>query len=187
VTTSWRVPSWSPTMASPSTRHPRTSGPGWCRWDGDAVVGTPLAGSTACCFLPTDPAPPRSSPTSRASRSATSSRTVRRAPRRGSSSSGWSRTERWCCTRPATCRRAGAITVVLFWTGHGSSPCPPLDGGRRTRYLFRSRWITSPWWFTLGGRLGIVPADFVMSRDHLRGVKARAEGLARSAPATVAA
>jgi hypothetical protein len=34
------------------------------------------------------------------------------------------------------------------------------------------------WWFTLGGRLGIVPADFVMSWDHLRGVKARAEGLA---------
>jgi hypothetical protein len=54
----------------------------------------------------------------------------------------------------------------------------PLDGGRRTRYHFRSRWVTAPWWFTLGGRLGIVPADFVMSRDHLRGVKKRAEKLA---------
>lgn len=52
----------------------------------------------------------------------------------------------------------------------------PTDGGQRTRYLFRSRWITSPWWLTLGGRLGVVPADFVMSRDHLRGVKDRAEG-----------
>jgi hypothetical protein len=51
----------------------------------------------------------------------------------------------------------------------------PLDDGRRTRYHFRSRWVTEPWWFTLGGNLGIVPADFLMSRDHLRGVKARAE------------
>jgi uncharacterized protein YndB with AHSA1/START domain len=55
-----------------------------------------------------------------------------------------------------------------------------IDGGNRTRYLFRSRWTTSPWWFTLGGWLGIVPADFVMSRDHLYGVKERAERLARS-------
>jgi hypothetical protein len=52
----------------------------------------------------------------------------------------------------------------------------PLDGGRRTRYHFRSRWVTEPWWFTASGWLGIVPADFVMSRDMLRGVKERAEG-----------
>jgi hypothetical protein len=52
----------------------------------------------------------------------------------------------------------------------------PLDDGRRTRFLFRSRWTTAPWWLTLGGWLVIVPADFVMSRDMLRGVKARAEG-----------
>jgi hypothetical protein len=51
----------------------------------------------------------------------------------------------------------------------------PVDGGRRTRYHFRSRWVTEPWWFTLGGWLGVVPADFLMSRDHLRGVKQRAE------------
>lgn len=50
----------------------------------------------------------------------------------------------------------------------------PLDEGR-TRFHFRSRWTTSPWWLTLGGRLGIVPADFVMARDMLRGVKMRAE------------
>ena len=30
---------------------------------------------------------------------------------------------------------------------------------------------------TLGGWLGVVPADFLMSRDHLRGVKKRAERL----------
>jgi hypothetical protein len=55
----------------------------------------------------------------------------------------------------------------------------PMDDGRRTRYHFRSRWVTEPWWFTLAGWLGIVPADFVMSRDMLRGVRRRAEGLAR--------
>ncbi|MGZ8766402.1 MAG: SRPBCC family protein [Acidimicrobiia bacterium] len=56
----------------------------------------------------------------------------------------------------------------------------PIHDGRRTRYLFRSRWNTAPWWFTLGGWMVIVPADFVMSRDHLHGIKERAERLARS-------
>jgi hypothetical protein len=51
----------------------------------------------------------------------------------------------------------------------------PLDDGRRTRFHFRSRWTTAPWWFTLGGWLVVVPADFVMSRAMLRGVKERAE------------
>lgn len=50
-----------------------------------------------------------------------------------------------------------------------------LDDGHRTRFHFRSRWTTAPWWFTLGGRLVVVPADFVMSRAMLRGVKERAE------------
>ena len=63
----------------------------------------------------------------------------------------------------------------------------PIDGGQRTRYLFRSRWTTSPWWLTLGGWLGIVPADFIMSRDHLHEVKQRAERLAHPKPAAVAA
>jgi hypothetical protein len=51
----------------------------------------------------------------------------------------------------------------------------PLDDGRRTRFLFRSRWTTAPWWLTAGCWLIIVPADFLMSRDMLRGVKSRAE------------
>jgi hypothetical protein len=55
---------------------------------------------------------------------------------------------------------------------------PEVDG-RRTRFHFRARWVTEPWW-TAVGWLGVVPADFVMSRDMLRGVKARAE------PATAA-
>ena len=55
----------------------------------------------------------------------------------------------------------------------------PMHRGRRTRFLFRSRWVTSPWWLTLSAWLGIVPADVLMSRDMLHGVKARAEALAR--------
>lgn len=49
------------------------------------------------------------------------------------------------------------------------------DDGRTTRFHFRSRWVTHPWWLSAVGLLGIVPADFVMSRDMLRGVKRRAE------------
>lgn len=62
----------------------------------------------------------------------------------------------------------------------------PVDAGRRTRFHFRSRWTTSPWWLTLGGRLGIVPADFLMSRDMLRGVKRRAEHASADGRAGVA-
>jgi hypothetical protein len=51
----------------------------------------------------------------------------------------------------------------------------PVDQGRRTRFHFRSRWMTKPWWFTLFGWLIVVPADFVMSRDMLHGVKERVE------------
>jgi hypothetical protein len=46
---------------------------------------------------------------------------------------------------------------------------------RRTRFHFRSRWTTSPWWLTAAGWLLIVPADFVMARSMLRGVRRRAE------------
>jgi hypothetical protein len=63
--------------------------------------------------------------------------------------------------------------ATLDWTW--AFVLSPVDGGRRTRYHFRSRWVTAPGWLTLSGWLGIVPADFVMSRDHLRGVKERAE------------
>lgn len=73
----------------------------------------------------------------------------------------------------------GKAELDWSWAFH----LTPTDSGRRTRYLFRSRWTTSPWWLTAGGWLGIVPADFVMSRDHLHGVKARAEALLASAPA----
>jgi hypothetical protein len=55
----------------------------------------------------------------------------------------------------------------------------PEADGDQTRFLFRSRWRTAPWWLTAGGRYAIVPADFIMARDMLRGVRARAERLAR--------
>jgi hypothetical protein len=62
----------------------------------------------------------------------------------------------------------------------------PLEDGQRTRFHFRSRWITHPWWFTTAGWLGIVPADFIMSYDMLRGVKVRAEHLMRDHTTTAA-
>ena len=55
----------------------------------------------------------------------------------------------------------------------------PVDAGSRTRFLFRSRWVTAPWWFTLGGWLVVVPADLLMAHDMLHGVRVRAEALAR--------
>ena len=62
----------------------------------------------------------------------------------------------------------------------------PLLDGNRTRFHFRSRWTTRPWWLTVGSRLAIVPADFIMSRDMLRGVKMRAEQACLGAPAATA-
>ena len=78
---------------------------------------------------------------------------------------------------PASWRQRDRARLDWSWVFH----LAPIEGGGRTRYLFRSRWTTSPWWLTAGGWLGIVPADFVMSRAHLHGVKDRAERLARSA------
>ena len=67
--------------------------------------------------------------------------------------------------------------ATLDWTW--AFVLTPQDSGQSCRYHFRSRWVAAPWWFRLGGSLGIVPADFLMSRDHLHGIKDRAE----SAPA----
>jgi hypothetical protein len=74
---------------------------------------------------------------------------------------------------PASWREENRARLDWSWVFH----LTPIDDGRHTRYLFRSRWTTSPWWLTAGGWLGIVPADFIMSRDHLHGVKQRAERL----------
>jgi hypothetical protein len=72
---------------------------------------------------------------------------------------------------PPSWRRRHTATLDWSW----SFVLAPRDSGRSTRFMFRSRWTTAPWWLTLGGWLAIVPADFVMSRDMLRGIKERAE------------
>jgi hypothetical protein len=51
----------------------------------------------------------------------------------------------------------------------------PLDSGGTARLIFRWRAATRPWWLTLSTWAVIVPADFLMSRDMLRGVKRRTE------------
>ncbi len=51
----------------------------------------------------------------------------------------------------------------------------PLDGGTRTRFIFRWRAQTHPWWLRLLCHAVVVPADFLMSRDMLRGLRQRAE------------
>jgi hypothetical protein len=57
----------------------------------------------------------------------------------------------------------------------------PVDGGARTRFVFRWRGWTHPWWLRLMCHAVIVPADFLMSRDMLSGLRQRAE---RTAPST---
>ncbi len=71
--------------------------------------------------------------------------------------------------------------AALQWLGH------PRDHDRRAAgarlavagpdglFAFRSRMSAGPWWVTAGLLGFIVPADFVMSRQMLHGVKARAE------------
>jgi hypothetical protein len=45
----------------------------------------------------------------------------------------------------------------------------------RTRFSFRARVRLQPWWVAAAYRAVMVPADFVMARQMLRGVKSRAE------------
>ena len=48
-------------------------------------------------------------------------------------------------------------------------------GSDKTRFIFRSRGRAGPWWVAAAYLLAIIPANFVMSRQMFRGVKARAE------------
>lgn len=47
--------------------------------------------------------------------------------------------------------------------------------GTKTRFLFRTRVRLRPWWVAASYGAVAVPADFVMSRQMLRGVRTRAE------------
>lgn len=48
-------------------------------------------------------------------------------------------------------------------------------GDGRTRFHFRSRARLAPWWLRVGYLLALVPADHIMSRQLLHGVRSRAE------------
>jgi hypothetical protein len=75
---------------------------------------------------------------------------------------------------PLQWRRSGRASVDWTWVFSVRT----IDSGRRSRLIFRWRAATKPWWLTLSAWVMIVPADFIMSRDMLRGVKRRAERLA---------
>ncbi|HET6652297.1 MAG TPA: hypothetical protein VFH10_06615 [Nocardioides sp.] len=72
---------------------------------------------------------------------------------------------------PRTWRTRGLAEIAWTWTFQLS----PVDtrSGPGTRLVFRWRARTSPWWLTVGANTILVPADFVMSRDMLRGLRVR--------------
>jgi hypothetical protein len=72
---------------------------------------------------------------------------------------------------PLAWRRSGRASVDWTWV----FSVLPLDSGGRARLIFRWRAATRPCWLTLSAWAVILPADFLMSRDMLRGVKRRAE------------
>ena len=76
---------------------------------------------------------------------------------------------------PLTWRQKGLAHLHCTW----SFRLMPVDDGRATRVMFRWRSRTSPWWLTAGAHLVIIPADFVMSRGMLRGLRRRATSMAR--------
>jgi hypothetical protein len=71
---------------------------------------------------------------------------------------------------PLEWRRRGRAGVDWTWV----FTIVPIDA-ERVRLIFRWRAATRPWWLTLSAWAAIVPSDFIMSRDMLRGVKGRAE------------
>ena len=72
---------------------------------------------------------------------------------------------------PLSWRRRGLAGISWTWT----FVLTPVEtwSGPGTRLVFRWRARTSPWWLTAGANLLVVPADFVMSRAMLRGLRRR--------------
>ena len=64
---------------------------------------------------------------------------------------------------PLSWRRRGIAGVDWTW----AFVLVPTSGG--TRLLFRWRAHTRPWWLTLGAHAFLLPADYVMSREHAAG------------------
>jgi hypothetical protein len=79
---------------------------------------------------------------------------------------------------PLEWRRNGTAAVDWSWVFH----VVPLESDGRSRLIFRWRATTRPWWLTVSAWVVIIPADFIMSRDMLRGVKRRAERVAANTP-----
>jgi hypothetical protein len=76
---------------------------------------------------------------------------------------------------PASWRQRGlAMKWIWSWQLDESSP-------GHARVLQRSRLRLDPWWFERAFLATIVPADFVMARSHLCGLRDRVEGAASSA------
>lgn len=75
---------------------------------------------------------------------------------------------------PLLWRRRGTASICWSW----SFVLAPVETahGPGTRLVFRWRARTSPWWVTAGANLLLVPADLLMSRDMLRGLRTRAVG-----------
>lgn len=70
---------------------------------------------------------------------------------------------------PLRWRRRGRSRLRWTW----AFELRPVDGGRATRLVFRWRARTAPLWLTVGAHLVVVPADAVMSRGMLRGLRKR--------------
>lgn len=77
---------------------------------------------------------------------------------------------------PLSWRRRGRARLHWTW----SFVLRPTASGRASRFVFRWRGRTGPWWFTVGTHLLIVPADLIMSRGMMRGLRRRA--VARPVP-----
>ena len=70
---------------------------------------------------------------------------------------------------PLSWRLRGLAGVEWTW----SFALRPVDDGAGTRLLFRWRANTTPWWLTVLAHAVIVPADYLMSRAMLRGIRSR--------------
>jgi hypothetical protein len=76
---------------------------------------------------------------------------------------------------PASWRERG-LGMDWIWSWHLEEPAPG-----RTRVVQRNRMRLDPAWFERAFLATIIPADFVMARSHLRGLRCRVEGPASSA------
>jgi hypothetical protein len=76
---------------------------------------------------------------------------------------------------PSSWRQCG-LAMDWIWSWQLEEPSPG-----QTRVIQRNRMRLDPWWFERAFLATIVPADLVMARSHLRGLRTRVEGAASSA------